>query len=127
MTAFLQIIQIIGLNAALLGIIKVISLLYRYYTRGTVRIQEKYNVRHGLPKDYAVSVIDENSVDYQFDTLEGTVFAGCLILGGGVLTLFGAIQDAGLFSIIALILSLAELLGCLLTSRGAKKIYRILL
>lgn len=83
MTAFLQILQTVGLNAALLGIIKAISLLYRYYTRGTVRIQEKDNIRHGLPKDYAVSVIDENGVDYPFDTLEGVVFAGCLILGGG--------------------------------------------
>lgn len=49
MTAFLQILQTVGLNAALLGIIKAISLLYRYYTRGTVRIQEKDNIRHGLP------------------------------------------------------------------------------
>lgn len=31
MTAFLQILQTVGLNAAFLGIIKAISLLYRHY------------------------------------------------------------------------------------------------
>lgn len=126
MKVLFQIFQTLCLSIAFVFLLWIVSVLRSVWLKFAIKIRQKYNKKHGLPDEYGIGEIDKDSLSYQIDSVEGTVAAVCLFVLCGLLVLFVPISDADLFSIIALVISIAEFIYCLFVRSKWTKRFRIL-
>lgn len=126
MKAIVNIIQTMGMSIVLIVFLKVVLILRKLWLKAAVKIRKKYNKKHGLHPMSGISEIDETSLSYQIDSIEGSIVTVILFLMGLLFTLFVPIEANYLFCIIAIILFFLSFIGCWLMRYSGTRQYRIL-
>ena len=127
MEIFIKVVQPLSVSATVVMLLKVAISLRKLWLKTAINIRKKYNKRTGLPPDYGVDEINENSLSYQIDSVEGSFAAAILFLIGLLLLLLLPTQNDMLFFIIAAILAGFMFAGCWTMRNKRTKKYRILL
>ena len=126
MKVLLHILQTVGLSITFVFLLKAVIWLRFAWLRIAIRIREKYNEKHGFSKEYGIGEIDTHSLSYQIDSVKGIVVASSLFLLSVLLILFLPTPEPKLFSILAFIITVAEILYCWIVRYRATKTYCIL-
>lgn len=126
MEALLYILQTCGLSFIFVVLLKTVSLLRNLLLRTALKIRKKHNQKYNLAPNYGINEINVNSLKYQIDSIEGGIVAIILFSIGLLWTLFIPMKKDNLFSIFALVLSIAEFLYCWFVRNSGTNKYRTL-
>ena len=127
MEIFIRVVRILSVSAIVVILIKMFVSLRKLLLKTAINVRKKHNKKTGLPPDYGIDQIDENSLSYQIDSIEGSFATAILFLIGLLFVLLSSTKNDMLFFIIAAILVGFMFVGCWTMRNKRTKKYRILL
>ena len=105
---------------------KVVSLLYKKWLKLAIKLQKKYNKKHGLHKDYNMHRFDTDSVTYRLDMQDGNSMAMILFLIFILMILIMPPRNDILFNVLSATVSVLFFSYCWFVRKSWAKNYRML-
>ena len=100
MEIFIRVVRILSVSAIVVILIKMFVSLRKLLLKTAINVRKKHNKKTGLPPDYGIDQINENSLSYQIDSIEGSFATAILFLIGLLFVLLSSTKNDMLFFIL---------------------------
>lgn len=120
------IIQTCSIVFLLMFFSKMVLILRKLWLKIAIKTRENYNKKHKLHPHNGFGEVDENSLSYKIDSLEGNMVLVFLFLIGLLFSLFVPLQNDNLFCVVSTILSLTSFCYCFFMRSSGTNKYRVL-